>query len=855
MKFQPDDPKLTAYALGELDPSETAAAAAAVENSADCRQAVEATHETAGLLKSALQTETCPALLPAQRAVIETTLAGETVAAVCDRRHSARNQQPAVTDRRYSSGLAALLAWRPQLSTAVTWATACLIAVVGWATWLEVFCKTGRDKSQQLTGYAIKLNPKPVAPGPPPPPPPPSAANQLAIQTLIPPLPPTQLTLTNGSGVVVAYGSTNVWQFGTYNVSGRAPAIAQANSTATRGNAGRVVNWSTFNGGFDVANYPNIFTYGGGGTMPKAENTPRIGNRLTGYYIAGTPLVQMGGGNGILNFNGGTLQAAGTTDNNGATVNDGYGGVVLGAGRLSSSGPVTINGGDGITFSGGRLSVCGSSMTNLGNVVFAGGLLQITASPPNTETYARIRDNPFLAVAEQPLSTFSIDVDTASYANVRRFLMQGSLPPRDAVRIEEMVNYFSYDYAKPKRGEPFSVNIEAAGCPWNAGHRLVRVGLKGREVAAAKRPPCNMVFLLDVSGSMADANKLSLIKPAMRLLVEQLAENERVGIVVYNQSARVVLQSTSGDRKQEIIDAIESLRANGSTNGGDGLRLAYDMATRHFVERGVNRVILCTDGDFNVGTTELAELTRLIEQKRQSGVFLTVLGFGAGNLKDATLERLADKGNGHYAYVDTFFEARKVLVEQMNSTLVTIAKDVKIQVEFNPAKVAGYRLIGYEDRLLRKEDFNNDRKDAGEIGAGHTVTALYEIVPAGQLLPAPPVDPLKYQPAPKPAAPAAASEEWLTVKLHYKQPDGDKSALIEQPLTDGGKGYGAASRDFKFAAAVAAFGMVLRDSEHKGNATLAGVLELAEESRGPDASGYRTEFLSLVKKAQALGKK
>jgi Ca-activated chloride channel family protein len=475
--------------------------------------------------------------------------------------------------------------------------------------------------------------------------------------------------------------------------------------------------------------------------------------------------------------------------------------------------------------------------------------------PPGTETYARIRDNPFLAVAEQPLSTFSIDVDTASYANVRRFLMQGSLPPRDAVRIEEMINYFTYDYAKLKGGEPFSVNIEAAGCPWNADHQLVRIGLKGREVSAAKRPPCNLVFLIDVSGSMADANKLSLIKPAMRLLVEQLTENERVGIVVYNDTARVVLQSTSGDRKQEIIDAIEGLQANGSTNGGDGIRQAYDMASRHFVERGVNRVILCTDGDFNVGTTELADLTRLIEQKRQSGVFLSVLGFGAGNLKDATLERLADKGNGHYTYIDTFFEARKVLVEQMNGTLVTIAKDVKIQVEFNPAKVAGYRLIGYEDRLLAKEDFNNDRKDAGEIGAGHTVTALYEIVPAGQPLPTPPVDPLKYQPAPKPPAPAVASEEWLTVKLRYKQPDGDKSALIEQALTDGGKSYAAASRDFKFASAVAAFGMVLRDSEHKGNATFAGVLELAEESRGPDASGYRTEFLSLVKKAQALGRK
>ncbi|MFA6562031.1 MAG: von Willebrand factor type A domain-containing protein [Verrucomicrobiia bacterium] len=734
MKFQPDNPELTAYALGELDASETAAVAAAVENSADCRQAVEETRETAGLLTSALQTETCPALSTAQRDAINTSL---TSAPKAPARSKPAPAQP--------SFLAAVFAWRPQFATVALWATACLVAVTGWALWLEVFCKTDRDRNDSrvavVTAFTAPLNPKLATPLPLPPPPP---GRQQVVSALKP--------------------------------------MVVAKSFAPR------------------------------------------------PAMVATPLPS----------------AAVVTDPLGAVVPN----------------PVTINGGHQVNrlYAGRAASFLARSSSRKTVALPAMRLSQFSAGSryhgqSETESYAYHADNPFLAVAEQPLSTFSIDVDTASYANVRRFLMQGSVPPRDAVRIEEMINYFTYDYVKPKGGEPFSVNIEAAGCPWNAGHRLVRIGLKGREVSAAKRPPCNLVFLLDVSGSMADANKLSLIKPAMRMLVEQLTENDRVGIVVYNQSARVVLSSTSGDRKQEIIDAIESLQANGSTNGGDGIRLAYDMATRHFVERGVNRVILCTDGDFNVGTTELAELTRLIEQKRQSGVFLSVLGFGAGNLKDATLERLADKGNGHYTYIDTFFEARKVLVEQMNATLVTIAKDVKIQVEFNPAKVAGYRLIGYEDRLLAKEDFNNDHKDAGEIGAGHTVTALYEIVPAGQPLPVPAVDPLKYQPAPKPAAPAAGSEELLTVKLRYKQPDGDKSALIEETLTDGGKSYGAASRDFKFAAAVAAFGMVLRDSPHKGNATLAGVLELAEESRGPDASGYRTEFLSLVKKAQALGKK
>ncbi|MCX6897394.1 MAG: von Willebrand factor type A domain-containing protein [Verrucomicrobia bacterium] len=825
MKFQPDNPELTAYALGELDGSEAASVAAAVENSADCRQAVEETRETAGMLKSALQTESCPVLSAAQRAVINTALSS---APKVPARTKAAPAQP--------SFLAAVLAWRPQLATVTLWATACLVAVTGWALWLEVFCKSGRDKSQQLTGYTIRLNPKPLAPGPPPPPPPPSAASQLAMQAVVAPSAASNLILSNG--VVGAWTYSGV-------LTASAPAMLAKPGASTS----HVVNWGTFNGGLDINNNGNTFVIGGGGGTRMTGNG--IMNKLGGGYATingsswdatapatttmnDSSILSLGGGNGTLTYKLGanTLILSGN--------NTYSGGTILCAGRLSYSGPVCINGGTLVLTNGGYSGVIGS---------------WAYTPPPGTETYARIRDNPFLAVAEQPLSTFSIDVDTASYANVRRFLMQGSLPPRDAVRIEEMVNYFTYDYAKPKRSEPFSVNIEAAGCPWNAGHRLVRIGLKSREVSAAKRPPCNLVFLIDVSGSMADANKLSLIKPAMRMLVEQLTENERVAIVVYNRSARVVLHSTSGDRKQEIIDAIESLQANGSTNGGDGIRLAYDMATRHFIERGVNRVILCTDGDFNVGTTELADLTRLIEQKRKSGVFLSVLGFGAGNLKDATLERLADKGNGHYTYIDTFFEARKVLVEQMNSTLVTIAKDVKIQVEFNPTKVAGYRLIGYEDRLLAKEDFNNDRKDAGEIGAGHSVTALYEIVPAGQPLPTPAVDPLKYQPAPKPTAPVSDNNELLTVKLRYKQPDGDKSALIEQSLTDGDKSYATASRDFKFAAAVAEFGMVLRDSEHKGNATLAAVLELAEESRGPDSSGYRTEFLSLVKKAQALGKK
>lgn len=469
----------------------------------------------------------------------------------------------------------------------------------------------------------------------------------------------------------------------------------------------------------------------------------------------------------------------------------------------------------------------------------------------DTEAYDNIVDNPFLKVTQNPLSTFSIDVDTASYANARRFLNNGNLPPKDAVRIEEMVNYFSYDYVPPAGEVPFSADVEVAGCPWNPEDRLVRIGLKGWELPEEERPPSNLVFLLDVSGSMSPENKLPLLKRAMKMLVKQLNENDRVAIVVYAGASGLVLPSTTGDNQESLRDALERLESGGSTNGGAGIQLAYDTAAQYFIEGGVNRVILATDGDFNVGVTNRGDLIRLIEEKAKSGVFLTVLGFGMGNIKDSALEQLADKGNGNYAYIDTIREAKKVLVEEMGSTLITIAKDVKIQVEFNPAEVASYRLIGYENRILRDEDFNDDTKDAGEIGAGHTVTALYEIVPAGREIDLPDVDPLKYQ-RPAGTAGPAASGELLTLKLRYKEPDGDKSRLLEFPVVDVGKTFKDADADFAFAAAVASFGMLLRDSEHRGNATFSTVLDLAEAGRGEDTHGYRAEFIDLVKKAAAL---
>lgn len=476
----------------------------------------------------------------------------------------------------------------------------------------------------------------------------------------------------------------------------------------------------------------------------------------------------------------------------------------------------------------------------------------------SSETYASTPDNAIRTVKRQPLSTFSIDVDTASYSNVRRFLNEGSLPPRDAVRIEELINYFPYEYAPPDGDDPFSIHVEIAQCPWNMSHRLARIGLKAKEIPWDKLPQANLVFLVDVSGSMDNAAKLPLLKAAIRMLVEKLRDQDRIAIVTYASNVGIALRSTRCDRKREIFETLDRLSAGGSTNGGSGIQLAYDAARANFIEGGLNRVILATDGDFNVGITDRDLLIQLIEREAATGVYLSVLGFGMGNLKDATLEQLADKGNGNYAYIDSLAEARKALVDQMAGTLATIAQDVKIQIEFNPERAEAYRLIGYENRIMRHEDFHNDAKDAGEIGAGASVTALYEIVPAGQAESAT-VGKLKYHhepdpPAvpPRPIEQEDASRELLTVKLRYKRPGESTSKLIERGVIDEGRSYSAASNDFRFAASVAAFGMILRDSPHKGTASLDQVHELAAASLGADRGGFRGEFVELVIKAKRL---
>ncbi len=471
----------------------------------------------------------------------------------------------------------------------------------------------------------------------------------------------------------------------------------------------------------------------------------------------------------------------------------------------------------------------------------------------NRDGYDRIQENAFVGVSENPLSTFSIDVDAASYSNVRRHLNSGQLPPEGAVRIEEMINYFNYDYPQPLDEQPFSFTTEMSECPWNTKHRLILIGMQGKTIPTSDLPSSNLVFLVDVSGSMQDPNKLPLVKASLNLLVDQLREQDKVSIVVYAGAAGLVLPSTNGNAKSKIKDAIEGMEAGGSTAGGEGLRLAYKIASEQFIKDGNNRVILCSDGDFNVGMSSDDEMERLIEVERNKGVFLTVLGYGTGNYQDSKMQKLANKGNGNHAYIDGISEAKKVLVNEFGGTLFTIAKDVKLQIEFNPAKVQGYRLIGYENRLLYKEDFNNDKKDAGELGSGHRVTALYEIIPAGPksaILHK--VDSLRYQSPQKILSDSRFKNEIMTVKFRYKPPVGQTSNLIEKAVYDLSVPIAKSSDNFRLASAVAEFGLLLRNSEFKSAASYGNVLRTVNNVKGIDTGGYKVEFMRMVEKAKTI---
>lgn len=471
----------------------------------------------------------------------------------------------------------------------------------------------------------------------------------------------------------------------------------------------------------------------------------------------------------------------------------------------------------------------------------------------NTEEYDRLEENRFKTTRENPLSTFSIDVDTASYSNLRRFIHQNRMPPKDAVRIEEMINYFDYDYPEPTGKAPFSITTEAGPAPWNTEHRLVHIGLCGKRLDYEDLKPANLVFLIDTSGSMDDDNKLPLLKQSFKLLLNELGQKDRIALVAYAGSAGLVLPSTAAVEKKKIMAAIDQLSAGGGTAGGEGIELAYKVAVQNLIKEGNNRVVLATDGDFNLGVSSTAELVRLIEEKRKQDIYLTILGFGMGNYKDGRMEQISNAGNGNYFYIDTIREAEKVFVREMRANLFTIAKDVKIQVEFNPAKVAAWRLIGYENRLLAKEDFADDTKDAGELGAGHTVTAIYEIVPPGVKIDIPKVAPLKYQEATvKPEAEASA--ELMTVRLRYKPIGQDTSRMLSTSVSHVFSLLDDTSTNYRFSAAVAGFGMLLRDSPFKKDLGYDQVLDLARNSMGDDPSGDRAEFVQLVKTCGLLTK-
>ncbi|MBF0483730.1 MAG: VWA domain-containing protein [Candidatus Omnitrophica bacterium] len=464
----------------------------------------------------------------------------------------------------------------------------------------------------------------------------------------------------------------------------------------------------------------------------------------------------------------------------------------------------------------------------------------------NTEEYTKLSETDFKLAQTDPLSTFSIDVDTASYSNIRRFLDNNQMPPEESVRIEEMINYFTYDYPNPKNDEPFSITTKVSPCPWNKDHQLALIGIHGKTLDEKEIPPSNLVFLIDVSGSMSDANKLPLLKQGFKMMVNQLTANQKVAIVAYSGAAWLVLDSTSGADKTTIFNAIDSLQSCGCTAGADGIQMGYQIAEKNFIKGGNNRIVLATDGDFNVGMFQTSGLVNMIEEKRKSGVYLTIMGFGMGNYKDEKIQQLADKGNGNAYYIDNIQEAKKVMVNELGSTLFTIAKDVKIQVEFNPAKIKEYRLVGYEKRALANKDFNDDTKDAGELGAGHTVTALYEIIPIDSKEVVASVDALKYQ-----TTQVVSSNELMTVKLRYKKLDQDVSALITQPVT-ADQIEANISGDMAFASAVAEFGLLLRNSMFKGAATYDQIITLAQGSIGKDEFGYRQQFVDMVKKAKNL---
>lgn len=920
MKFSPDDPKLTAYVLGELNQAEAAAIEQELKNSPALRQAFEEIRATAEFLKTEFAAEGKLSLSEQQKQTIAAKLPPTNVIPMPKRKIAVFVSTSAI-----AASVMAILAWglwvTPKGAKLVTSHSEYKYAQnAQGAEKRKVQEETGKNTKQPVPQHGIPFvsrtnftatvnqqlkdyfaaagvdlqSPKylfyndrlgQVL----------VRATESDIQTISTALEVLDcLVITNSQTNTIAQ-NTQALQTRTFQVdpaklvagvesvislsfadtskNGQSAAFSIPRVTLALNSTGRGGS-ATLNGGPQIQAQKSLLPQITGDRIPtdkSAHWNPATANANPALALRGTPP-----SSGNIDLAKGSVQQV-TVNKSASAKRKDYASAKMEQPAAASTPAVPLQllaGASGVAaYPGDKWSIGTSTGEDIDN--YEVGINRGTDRPDGrkffrtrapdrsgTARYPQYVENAFESVLNAPLSTVSIDVDTASYANVRRFLNQNQLPPRDAVRIEELINYFSYDYPQPHGSDPFSVNMEVAGCPWNKAHRLVRVGLKGKEMAQDKRPPSNFVFLVDVSGSMSPSERLPLIKQALRMLVKKMTENDRIAMVVYASTSGVVLESTSCMNKEKILEAIDRLEAGGSTNGGQGIQKAYALAEENFIKGGVNRVILATDGDFNVGITDQNELINLIQKKAKTGVFLSALGVGTDNYKDALLQKLADKGNGNYHYLDTLEEAQKVLIQQMNGTLVTIAKDVKIQIEFNPAQVQSYRLIGYEKRIMEAQDFNNDKKDAGEIGAGHTVTALYEIIPTGvdEDEPRPAVDDLKYQSKPARKTPKAEvreprsddSGELLTLKMRYKKPDGDTSKLIEFPLRESGKKFSNASTDFRFAAAVAGFGMLLKDSEYRGNIGYEQVRELAEGAKGDDKEGYRSEFINLVKKAKSL---
>ncbi len=848
MKLSADSPELTAYALGELNPAERAQVEAALHESPELRAEVMALQHTVGRLADEFAAEPSVALSVEQRAAIvgqaASLPAADPVGAEVTRLTSPAEDRDSSCRLLPTEGgptlWQRLLAWRQQLIWAAVGACAVALSFSFWPRQRDALTEFNQLRYQTLPAVSDPPPPERVGPGAPAGPSNRDSkrAEELEAVVVSKPLPdparPLKAPSPAASPVVIQPAPVSPTSAARKTVAAPAggaaePKLAQRYGLAPRGAQG-----------LDTAIAESKAAPMTEAPQPQMPMDPILGRR---YGLA--PRRESSATPAPADLGRSKVGAAAPRAD------------ALGRERARSlvkSAPASAV----PNFAGGTVI----SDELMPEAMESRYLRYRPIAPiypqPGGEGYEAFADNDFKSVASVPLSTFSLDVDTASYANTRRFLREGSLPPRAAVRLEELINYFHYDYPQPRGEHPFLASIELAESPWKEGHKLVRLGLQAKAVDRRERPAANLVFLVDVSGSMEPENKLPLVKRSLRLLLDKLTERDRVGIVTYAGESRVAAEPTgvSAAGKAKLLSVIEGLRAGSGTHGSAGIQMAYAMATNQFNRENVNRVILCTDGDFNVGITDRGELLSFITERAKSGVFLSVLGYGMGNYKDGTMELLADKGNGNYAYVDSFTEARKVLSEQLEGTLVTVAKDVKVQVEFNPARVKSYRLLGYENRALKDRDFNDDTKDAGEVGAGHQITVLYEIEPAVPNLAG--VDPLRYAGKPaddevKARLKSGHGDELLNLKLRYKAPDGETSKLIETPVKDGDREFTQASSDFKFATAVAGYGMLLRQSPHKAELTWEKVSRLAEQGLGEDKEGYRAEFVDLVRRAQQLG--